>query len=141
VNVGKFLDASGQQVVLLGKYPFHLPYKGHNAQKELQDALDQLDRSVKAWHAEASDVKWKAVTSAIGSVWAQLDRTAASPNPNFDAQARIYESKGIKVIPVPIYPTGEGGLHCLGLAARKYQGGPPEPRRTIQTSWGRRGHY
>jgi len=27
----------------------------------------------------------------------------------------MYESEGIRVVPVPIYPTGEGGLHCLLL--------------------------
>lgn len=137
VNVGKFVDPSGQQHVLLGKYPFHLPYKGRNAQKELQEALDQLDRSVNTWRQNASDQNWRAVTGTLGSMWLQFDRAASSPNPNFDAQARIYESHGVRPIAVPIYPTGEGGLHCLALTSGRPASGVAAPGNFLRTSSGR----
>jgi len=55
------------------------------------------------------------VEVAFGAVWQAMDRAAAAPNPIFDAQRRVYESLGVTVVPVPMFPTGEGGLHCLVL--------------------------
>ena len=57
-------------------------------------------------------------------VWAEMDRAAASPNPTFERQAKVYQAEGVRVVPVPIFPMGEGGLHCLGLAERTAE--PPE---------------
>jgi len=117
VQVGDFVDArTGHQIVLLGKYPYHLDLPGgRNPQRDLQASLERLERSVGAWRLTATPARWAQVEEDIRGVWKELDAGGATPNPTFDMQARIYESEGIRVIPVPIYPTGEGGIHCLLL--------------------------
>jgi hypothetical protein len=117
VQVGSFIDErDGRQSLLLGKYPYHFALPdGRNPQRELQRSLEKLDDAVIAWGQGPSDSRWKAVEDSIAEVWRGIDATATTPNPNFDGQARVYESEGIRVTPVPLYPTGEGGLHCLLL--------------------------
>jgi hypothetical protein len=118
VNVGKFVDRrNGRQTVLLGRYPFHLPAASgeRSAQATLQDSLTRLDEAVLGWRADPARENWKAVETAFGTVWHAMDLAAAVPNPIFDAQRRVYESLGVTVVPVPMFPTGEGGLHCLVL--------------------------
>ena len=118
VNVGRFVDPNtGRQCVLLGKYPYHFPLVpgGPIPQFELQDAFDRMDDAVGAWHHAPTEANWSAVEGAVRGAWAAMDKAAESPNPIFDEQAKVYSSHGIKVIPVAIYPTGEGGLHCLAM--------------------------
>ena len=47
--------------------------------------------------------------------WRQMDLAVQTDNPIFESQRRVYEAHGIRVIPVPIFPMGEGGIHCLVL--------------------------
>lgn len=118
VNVGKFVDRrSGRQTVLLGRYPYHLPsaHGERSAQAKLQDSLTRLDEAVLEWRGDPAAGNWKSVEAAFGAVWQAMDRAATAPNPLFEAQKRVYESFGVTVIPVPMFPTGEGGLHCLML--------------------------
>jgi hypothetical protein len=117
VQVGSFIDErDGRQSLLLGKYPYHFALPdGRNPQLELQRSLEKLDDTVAAWRHDPSEANWKAAVESIADVWKGVDATAVTPNPNFDGQARVYESEGIRVTPVPLYPTGEGGLHCLLL--------------------------
>lgn len=117
VNVGKYRDAAGQQVVLLGKYPYHFRLAdGRIPQLVLQSAFDTLEKRVGAWRSAPSEETWNPVVAALAAVWKEMDQAAASPNPVFSEQVKTYEGAGIKVLPVSIYPTGEGGLHCLGLS-------------------------
>ena len=44
-----------------------------------------------------------------------MDRAVQAPNPIFETQRRVYEDHGVRVLPVPIFPMGEGGIHCLVL--------------------------
>jgi hypothetical protein len=117
VQVGSFIDErDGRQSLLLGKYPYHFTLPdGRNPQRELQRSLEGLDDAVATWTQEPSEAHWKNVTQSIADVWTGVDTTVTTPNPNYDGQARVYESEGIRVTPVPLYPTGEGGLHCLLL--------------------------
>jgi hypothetical protein len=134
VNVAKFVDpATGQSVVLLGKYPYHFATKpgGSIPQFELEDAFARLETAVDAWRAKPTDARWNDVTVVLQKTWKEMDRISATPNPTFADQARIYERNGIKVIPVAIYPTGEGGLHCLGLASNE---GPTAPQAKAASS-------
>ncbi len=119
VNVGKYLEPDGGQVVLLGKYPYHFALPdGPNPQRELQKRFDALSDELEAWRSRPTNVAFERVQRAFREVWAEMDRAATSPNPTFEKQAKIYQAEGIRVVPVPIFPTGEGGLHCLGLAGR-----------------------
>lgn len=120
VNVGKYVDPDGTQVVLLGRYPYHfvLP-DGKNPQRELQKRFDELSLALEEWREKPSDVLWERVRKRFGESWEEMDRAAASANPTFERQAKVYEQEGIRVVAVPIFPTGEGGLHCLGLAGRR----------------------
>jgi hypothetical protein len=117
VQVGDFVDRrTGQQSLLLGKYPYHFDLPGgHNPQRDLQMSLGRLEDAVEAWRHEPTDSRWEGVVRGIADVWREMDHAAESPNPSFQMQARIYEGEGIRVIPVPLYPTGEGGIHCLLL--------------------------
>lgn len=117
VQVGSFVDLrTGQQSLLLGKYPYQFDLPGaRNPQRELQASLGRLEAAVAAWRKAPADAQWDEVVRRIAGVWAEMDRAAESPNPTFQTQARLYEAEGIRVIPVPIYPTGEGGIHCLLL--------------------------
>jgi hypothetical protein len=117
VQVGKYLDpATGQQTILLGKYPYHrdLP-DGRNLQWQVQKAFNDLEDRVGAWRSAPSDANWALVEASLRAVWREMDGAIQGPNPEFDAQVRIYEENGIRVRPVPIYPSGEGGIHCLLL--------------------------
>lgn len=117
VQVADFVDAeTGRPSLLLGKYPYHLELPGgRNPQRELQQSLHALESAVEEWRQSPTGARWQGVRNRIAFVWRALDTASKSPNPNFEMQARIYESEGVRVIPVPIVPTGEGGIHCLLL--------------------------
>ena len=139
VNVGKYTEPTGEQVVLLGKYPYHFALPdGPNPQRELQKRFDELSDDLEAWRNKPSDAAFERVQKGFQEVWAEMDRAAASPNPTFDRQAKVYQAEGIRVVPVPIFPTGEGGLHCLGLAERKAESREAGERLAYARAPGRR---
>ncbi len=117
VGTAKFVDpATGKPSILLGRYPDHLTARDEeNAQTQLQAVFERLDAAVEAWRHDPTDVRWKGVQAAVAAAWRQLDVSTAAPNPIFEKQRNVYESFGITVVAVPIYPTGEGGVHCLVL--------------------------
>lgn len=117
VGIGKFVDPeTGRQVVLLARYPDHLePADDRNPQSRLQLTFEALDATVEAWRHDPTDARWSSVQAAIAAAWRQMDASVQAPNPTFQIQQRVYESFGIRVLSVPIFPTGEGGIHCLVL--------------------------
>ena len=129
VNVGKYMEPDGKQVVLLGKYPYHFALPdGPNPQRELQKRFDALSDELEAWRTRPSDAGFERVERAFRDTWVEIDRAAASRNPTFERQAKAYEAEGIRVVPVPIFPMGEGGLHCLGLAGLRPELAEPAER-------------
>ncbi len=117
VGIGKFVDPeTGRPSVILGRYPDHLVNSDdRNAQTQLQLAFEGLDAAVAAWRHEPTDARWSLVQSAVAATWRQMDASTAAPNPVFEKQRKIYEKYGVAVVSLPIYPTGEGGVHCLVL--------------------------
>jgi hypothetical protein len=117
VGIGKFVDPkTGKPWVILGRYPNHLPGPdNHSPQTELQQAFDKLDAAVAAWRVDPSDARWQGVKAAVAASWKQMDASVAAPNPLFESQRKVYESHGVGVATLPIFPTGEGGVHCLVL--------------------------
>ena len=117
VGIGKFVDPkTGKPWVILGRYPNHLPGPDNRSpQTELQQAFDKLDAAVAAWRGDPSDARWQGVKAAVAASWTQMDASVAAPNPLFESQRKVYESHGVGVAPLPIFPTGEGGVHCLVL--------------------------
>jgi hypothetical protein len=117
VGIGKFVDAeTGRPWVILGRYPDHLADSDdRNAQTQLQLAFEALDAAVAVWRHDPTEPRWSAVRSAVEAAWRQMDASVAAPNPVFESQRKVYESYGIGVMALPIYPTGEGGVHCLVL--------------------------
>lgn len=117
VGIGKFVDRrTGQASIILGRYPDHLESSDErNAQTQLQLSFEALDAAVGAWRHDPTDARWAAVKSAVNAAWRQMDASVEAPNPVFESQKRVYESYGIRVVPLPIFPTGEGGVHCLVL--------------------------
>ena len=117
VQAGAYADPdTGAQVVLLGKYPYHfrLP-DGSNPQEMLQAGVSAMEAALAGWRRNPSPAAWKRLSGELERLRALMDRMPSLPNPDFDAQARLYEAEGIRVVAVPIYPTGEGGIHCLLL--------------------------
>ena len=117
VGIGKYVDpATGRATVLLGRYPDHVdPPDDRNPQTQLQFVFEELDAAVAAWRHEPSDARWGLVQSAVAKAWREMDAAVRAPNALFESQKRVYESFGIRVMPLPIFPTGEGGVHCLVL--------------------------
>ncbi len=118
VNVSKFIDAtSGKPVVLLARYPEHRPPAPgvRSAMAQLQDAIDALQRSLDAWEAAPKETAFAKLDASLQSAWRELDEAVASPNPLFDRQRALYEANGLSVIPLALFPSGEGGVHCLLL--------------------------
>lgn len=117
-NVGRFVDPlTGRNCVLLGRYPEHFAVglDGRIPQTNLHVALDDFAGRVAAWKVERTERRWSTVLNGIDTVWNELDRATREPNPTFQEQARLFEAEGIGVTPIDIYPSGEGGIHCLLL--------------------------
>ena len=59
------------------------------------------------------------VQAAVARAWRQMDRAVQAANQSSKSapglQRRVYEALGIRVIPVPIFSMGEGGIHRLVL--------------------------
>ncbi len=117
VNVGKFINPEdGKPYVLLGKYPYHFALSdGSIPQFELQAGFDALTLIVDKWRQDPSGSNWQEVQKYFDEIWKMMDDIPQKKNPLFDRQAEIYKLHGISVIGVPIFPTGDGGLHCLLL--------------------------
>ena len=118
VNATPFVDpVSGQNWVLLGRYPEHAVGTS-GAEVPLvpvQEALDQLSETVLRWRRSRSEEAGRQVDDALERVWKEWDRSLAAPNPIFEMQKRLFEENGIRVRSVPLIPSGEGGIHCLLL--------------------------
>jgi hypothetical protein len=116
VNIARYVSPQGRTVVLLGKYPYHRNLNdGRCPQREIQNALDTLASAVDRWHSTADDASWQRVTAAIDATWKAMDEGVSAPNPTFALQAGAYRAHGVEVTPVPVFASGEGGLHCTLL--------------------------
>ncbi len=117
VNVAKFVDReTGRPSVILGRYPeHHPPASGDPPSVKIAYAVIDLQTAVTAWEKRSDDARWSAVRSALARAWAELDAGARAPNALFDRQRALYEANGIAVVPLPLYPSGQGGVHCLLL--------------------------
>ncbi len=118
VNVAPFTDPrTGEPCVLVGRYPSAVPASpgGPLPLLALQDAFDDLDRTVTAWRSTPGDETWAAVERSLDAVFRAIDAAASAPSPAFEEIRRTYESQGVRVLPVNLLPSGEGGLHCLVL--------------------------
>ena len=82
VNVGKYSEPSGEQVVLLGKYPYHFALPdGPNPQRELQKRFDALSDELEAWRGRPSDVAFERGPEGVRGGWGGVGRGAAGPDP------------------------------------------------------------
>jgi hypothetical protein len=118
VNVSRFFDPrTGRHVVLLPRYPSHLAFgPGHSTpQSELETRFGELGDRIRDWAESPNQTRWDAVQRSIGAAWEALRAATDRPDPLFAQQAALYEANGATVLPVAMYPSGEGSLHCLVL--------------------------
>jgi hypothetical protein len=118
VNVARFRDPrTGDPCILLGRYPSMSPGTagGTVPLARLEEAFADLDRAVTSWRAAPSDATWAAAERSLEKTFRALDDAAAASNPAFEETRAIYEREGVRVLPVSLVPSGEGGLHCLVL--------------------------
>jgi hypothetical protein len=118
VNVSRFFDPrTAQHVVLLARYPDHrAPVPGYpTAEDELDAKFEELGDRITEWTQHLDQPRWDAVQRSVAAAWEALRALAARPDPLFAKQAADYEANGVRVLPLPMYPSGEGGLHCLVL--------------------------
>ncbi|HKC23620.1 MAG TPA: hypothetical protein VKF32_02705, partial [Thermoanaerobaculia bacterium] len=115
-NVTKFVDASGRSTVMLAKYPYHLPAGDASTPQARVDKVLQDFRDEAAYLRSSARsgllTRWR---EAIRLVWDGLEGVLSAPSPSFDAKKKIFEERGYRVVEVPLFAWGEGGLHCLVL--------------------------
>ena len=73
------------------------------------EAVRRASDDLEAWTEQALGRGLRSGAEELPGGLGEMDRAAASPNPTFERQAKVYEAEGIRVVPVPIFPTGEGG--------------------------------
>jgi hypothetical protein len=118
VNVSRFVDVtSGKPSVLLARYPEHRPPApgARSAMAYLQDAILAVQERLDAWTAAPTEAGLMQLDTRLRDAWRVLDEAVESPNPLFDRQRALYEANGLSVVPLPLFPSGEGGVHCLLL--------------------------
>lgn len=117
VNLCKYYDAStGRGTLLLGKYPAHLPLDDPaTPQARFKRLLDEFYHQVVNAEAQGGEIAYSKLLEKITEFWRTLMKIEDSPNPLFEQQKAIFESKGYTVIEVPMIPLGAGGIHCLTL--------------------------
>jgi hypothetical protein len=114
VNIGKFVDRESlEPSIMLGRYPSdHAAAGGPSSQQMIQDGLNELVYKSDFWKNASTDENFQAFILAIKKMWLVMDAVSVMPNREFDSQAEIFRKHGYKVVTVPVYAWGAGGLHC-----------------------------
>ena len=82
---------------------------------QLQDAILALQGRLDEWENAPSETAYARLDASLKDAWREVDEAVASPNPLFDRQRALYEANGLSVLPLALFPSGEGGVHCLLL--------------------------
>ena len=113
VNIGKYRDrTTGKSVVMVSKYPYHIPIEAQSPRDEFLQIYYDLDAAGIAFRDSHSKESLEKLVSLLDGVWARLDAIAAKPNPIFEMTRSVFEQKGYVVKTVPDYTYGSGGIHC-----------------------------
>jgi hypothetical protein len=105
VNMLK-VDEAGRTVLLVSKYPYHLPAGDPGtAQGHFNGLMSDLTKGFDG----LSPAK------ALQAAWKGLKEVEEAPSPPFDQERKILEGRGYAVKAIPMFPGGGGGLHCLVL--------------------------
>jgi hypothetical protein len=114
VNIVKFHDKdTGEYTVMLAKYPDLLPMGDPNTpQARIQKALDVLAVDTGRWQDNPDGDNYNGLLRTISGLWETMDLVAKLPNPIYDMDKKLVEKYGYRVITVPSYAWGAGGLHC-----------------------------
>lgn len=112
-NIGKYRDReTGKTVVLLSKYPHHIPIEAQTPRDDFLQIYYDLDAAGLAFLDSHSQESLDKLISLLDGVWGRLDAIASKPNPLFEMTRAIFEQKGYVVKGVPDYTYGSGGIHC-----------------------------
>lgn len=117
VNLVKYYDRrNDRQVVLLAKYPRHRSDTGElSDQARILGQLYDVQNKGSAWQDEPQERRYQELLQSIATLDALMKHAAVAPDPVFEAQRAVLEDRGFRVVPVPVFPWGAGGLHCLTL--------------------------
>lgn len=112
-NIGKYRDReTGKSVVMLSKYPYHIPIEAQSPRDDFLQIYYDLDAAAIAFRDSHNRESLEKLVSLLEGVWTRLDAIAAKPNPIFEMTRSVFEQKGYVVKTVPDYTYGSGGIHC-----------------------------
>lgn len=114
VNIVRYRDRdTGEETVLLAKYPNHLPINDPNTtQAKIMRAYSNLENAYQAWYNSADSVTYNELLNTIKEISAIMDESIKDRNPIYDEWEKAFKKYGFKVVTVPTYAWGAGGLHC-----------------------------
>jgi hypothetical protein len=114
VNLVKYYDRKAdRQVVYLAKYPRHVPVDGQPTdQLRILWAVYEVQNRGAAWQANPGEAEYTEFIRSMGSLYSAMNMAAVAPDPVFEAQRAALEAVGCRVVPVPMFAWGAGGLHC-----------------------------
>lgn len=114
VNIGKFVNRDTlESSIILGRYPSaHADTGEISPQQMIQEALDDLVYKSDAWKHDPINGNFQAFLISIKKMWIIMDAVSTMPNKEYDKQSEIFTKYGYKVVKVPVYAWGAGGLHC-----------------------------
>src|SRR5262249_7408652 len=115
-NIVGFVDRESRPSVLLAKYPSQMPgADGSSPEEQFRRAVKALDDEVAylgRWGRKGLESGWR---EAFRTAWKDLERIETLPSPEWEEKRRIFEARGFRVVEVPLFAWGGGGLHCLAL--------------------------
>jgi hypothetical protein len=114
VNIVRYRDRdTGEETVLLAKYPNHLPITDPNTtQAKIMRAYKNLENAYQVWYDNADSGTYNELQDSIKATSAIMDESVKDKNPIYDEWEKAFKKYGFKVVTVPTYAWGAGGLHC-----------------------------
>jgi hypothetical protein len=116
-NLCKYYDPKTHtDELLMSRYPYHLrDGESPNPDEQFHKQLAWLADETGLHQREETVRSMEELEDVVGNFWRALLNLEKAPNPLFDRQEALFRSLGYHVVPVPMFPSGAGGIHCMTL--------------------------